>query len=93
MLTSYPSNINKKGLASSSSSVPAPKNPNEYNIQNFRNKLAYSQGSVEKGAFNPHACAKCGRKNSGTCRECSTRFFECVQNGHFHVRMYKEQAP
>ncbi|KAH0661922.1 hypothetical protein KY284_026853 [Solanum tuberosum] len=63
--------------------APAPKNKGEYNSQNFRAKLAYSQGSVAQGGSKPLVCAKCGRNHSGMCRDGSTGCFKCGKNGHF----------
>ena len=35
------------------------------------------------GSTKPPACAKCGRNNSGLCREGFTGCFKCGQEGHF----------
>ncbi|XP_049365279.1 uncharacterized protein LOC125830116 [Solanum verrucosum] len=73
----------QKGPAPLYASEPTPKNKCEYNNQNFRAKPAYSQGSVAQGGSKSPACAKCGRKHLGICREGSTGCFKCGQSGHF----------
>ncbi|WMV59352.1 hypothetical protein MTR67_052737 [Solanum verrucosum] len=36
-----------------------------------------------KGGTKTHVCAKCGRSQSGMCRDDSTTCIKCGQNGHF----------
>uniref|UniRef100_M1DY51 Retrotransposon gag protein n=1 Tax=Solanum tuberosum TaxID=4113 RepID=M1DY51_SOLTU len=68
----------QKGPATSSDSAHAQGNKGEYNSQNFRAKLAYSQGSMAQGGSKPPACAKCGRNYSGICHDAFTSCFKCV---------------
>ncbi|KAG5610099.1 hypothetical protein H5410_021380 [Solanum commersonii] len=76
----------KNEPAPSSTSAPVARNIGEFmnqNSQNFRARLAQSQGSVEEGGNGTPACAKYGRNNSGVCRDGSTSCFRCGQNVHF----------
>ncbi|KAH0732763.1 hypothetical protein KY289_003951 [Solanum tuberosum] len=76
----------QKGPALSSASAPAPRNKYEYNsknFQNFRVRPVHSQGSKAQRGTKTPGCAKCGRSHSGMCRDDSTSFFKCGQNGHF----------
>ncbi|KAG5599215.1 hypothetical protein H5410_030585, partial [Solanum commersonii] len=73
----------QKRPAPSSASTPTPKNKREYNNQNFRAKIAYSQGSVAQGDSKPPTYTKCGRNHSGICREGSTGSLKYGQTGHF----------
>ncbi|KAG5605754.1 hypothetical protein H5410_027246 [Solanum commersonii] len=68
----------RRGHAPSSSSTPVPRNRGEFkkqNSENFRARLAQSQGSVAERGNRTPACAKYGRSNSVVCRDRSTGFF------------------
>ncbi|WMV19397.1 hypothetical protein MTR67_012782 [Solanum verrucosum] len=76
----------QKGPNPSSASAPIPRIKCEYNSensQNFRTRLAYSQGSKELGGTKTPACAKCGRSHSRVCHDGSTSCFKCGRNSHF----------
>uniref|UniRef100_M1D8V3 Retrotransposon gag protein n=1 Tax=Solanum tuberosum TaxID=4113 RepID=M1D8V3_SOLTU len=59
----------QKGPVPSSASAPAPRNKGEYNgqnSQNFKARLAQSQGSVAQGGNWAPTCVKCGRIHPGS---------------------------
>ncbi|WMV14371.1 hypothetical protein MTR67_007756 [Solanum verrucosum] len=69
----------QKGPAPSSASAPAPRNKCEYNSQNsqnFRARLAHSQGRKAQWGTKTSACANYGRSHSGMCRDGSTTCFK-----------------
>ncbi|XP_049414638.1 uncharacterized protein LOC125877366 [Solanum stenotomum] len=47
----------------------------------FKVKLAYSQGSMAQRGSKPPACTKCGRNHSDICLEGSTGCFKCDMVG------------
>lgn len=76
----------QKGPAPSFGSAPAPRNKGDYHgqyLQNFKARLAKSEGSVAQGGLWAPACVKCGRTHKGKCRDRQTGCFKCGEKGHF----------